>query len=156
MDVRKLRKRMIAVTNLSLQDKTPNLTPPEMIMRMYAHYQASLALALTLGIMYNYILRTADPSNATLSDESLQLANQLLAIGMAVAPLKPLGASYMLALTPIAWAATTDVLMKANLHKMIYEFSTIYPGVDYSRSMGWLQDGVDKLQLRIQQHYKAF
>lgn len=57
----------------------------------------------------------------------------------------------MLALLPLAWAATNDPATKANLEAEIQIYATDFGGINCSEAMASLQHIMEELRLRLEQ-----
>jgi hypothetical protein len=118
-------------------------------MKVYAHCQTAYGFVLTLATILNSILRTFDPYNISLAEDSTSFVHESITLAERVSQFRPLGSSHISLCLMTGWAATDDISQKAEIEKHLAVYETDLAEARWLEGAVWLkaQYGSQRLKL---------
>jgi hypothetical protein len=133
IDLPKMRLCISTVTSISARSAQ---LPPTTIR---ARLQSALGLLLTFAIILNTLLRTFEPKNLYLVQESALLSDEIVALAEDAAQYRPLGSSAMPICLIAAWASTYDLQIRSKVEKVIEVYQSDFPISKWMDTARWLE-----------------
>ncbi|KAJ5081657.1 transcriptional regulator family: Fungal Specific TF [Penicillium alfredii] len=105
----------------------PGPGPETLLSRILrAHYQRMYGIGLAIVLFFNCMLGALDSANSIVMADAAYFAHEVLVQAQSAARYRPVGAGYLMACLPAAWAATADpelrILLEAELRNYQEDF----------------------------------
>lgn len=114
---------------------------------MYAHYERTYGIGLTISLFFNCLLGALGVHDGGSLFDANYFSEEVLALADRSAIWRPIGTGYLIICFSVAWAATSDPLLRARLLAAIYDYGADLRIRDQSFLMNELEWTAEHLRL---------
>lgn len=106
---------------------------------LHSRYQTIYVIQLAFSAILNTILRTYDPADMNLIEQSIELVDEMIKLTEGATAYRPLGASGMPVCLICAWPATEDPMKRARMEELFSDYATDFPVAPWMKIALWLE-----------------
>ncbi|KAJ4005706.1 hypothetical protein NW752_011033 [Fusarium irregulare] len=142
-DLRKVSEIVKAVT------WEPGYQPTPMQLRLSRSYNSAYSVMLTVLVIMNALMQAFDPYNLALVGEAALCSSEVVSMAQRISQYRPLGASHVPLALAIAWAATEEQGLKAQLDELMKEYQQDWMVTCWDKVGYWWMDKFAELKERL-------
>lgn len=115
---------------IQMESLFEEISDQEFSLRVYAHWQRTYGLALTIAMFFNLILRSlvSHPfETSVLELDAAQLASETISVANDAVIFRPLGSSYMILCLVASWSSATCAETKKVIEELLRDYLSDFP-----------------------------
>ncbi|KAF4960617.1 hypothetical protein FSARC_10431 [Fusarium sarcochroum] len=142
-DLRKLSEIVRAVTF------PPDYSPTPLELRLSRSYYSAYSVMLTVLVIIGQLMQAFDPYNLALVGEAALCSSEIVWMARSISHYRPLGASHVPLTLAIAWAATEEPGLKAQLEGLLEEYQQDWTVTQWMKIGYWWTHKFAELRERL-------
>lgn len=91
---------------------------------LYSHYQRTYGIGLVVTLYFNCMLGGLGDTDGVTTSDASYLSEEVLALAERSAMCRPIGSGYLLICLAVAWATTTDPLLRERLLDAVKDYNS--------------------------------
>ncbi|KAJ5899551.1 transcriptional regulator family: Fungal Specific TF [Penicillium taxi] len=133
----------IAALNTTQMSRTEKLIAK----LMYAHYQRTYGIGLTITLFFNGLLRVLGVRDGIATFDANYLAEEALALAERSVIYRPVGAAYLIFCLTFAWVATSEPRLRRSIMDALYDYNDDFKIRDSGKLEKDLESSFDHFHL---------
>ncbi|KAM0245813.1 hypothetical protein ACHAP5_005132 [Fusarium lateritium] len=127
----------------------PGFSPTPVQLRLSRAYNSAYSVMLTVLVILGQLMQAFDPYNLGLVGEAALCCSEVVAMAHRISEYRPLGASHVPLTLSIAWAATEEPVLKAQLEQLLSEYQEDWSVTQWARIGQWWSHRFAELRERL-------
>jgi hypothetical protein len=127
----------------------PGFSPTPMQLRLSRAYNSAYSVMLTVLVILGQLMQAFDPYNLGLVGEAALCCSEVVAMAHRISGYRPLGASHVPLTLAIAWAATEEPGLKAQLEQLLIEYQEDWCVTQWAKIGRWWSHRFAELRERL-------